>query len=378
MKVLFVIGSLSGGGAEKVLTELVSNLDPLKYQVTVLSIYNKGIYIDQIKKHATYNYIFNDVNISKTRKVYNRIMRKVASLLPSRILYRWFVKDTYDVEIAFLEGISTKVVSGSNNKYSRKFAWVHVDLEKQNWTASNYYSLSHEINCYNRFDNILCVSDSVLDAFKRKYRISDKVSVQYNVVNENDIFLKSVDEINDIKLKSKFKIISIGRLAPQKGYDRLLRVHKRLMENGYKYELWILGEGPERNKLQDYIDKNNLKESVKLLGFKSNPYKYLVKTDLFVCSSITEGFSTVATEAIILGVPVVTTDCAGMEELLGKSEYGLITQNSEEGLFTGLNKILSDKKLYDYYKKQAPVRGRDFRLGTRMREIEELFRGTNN
>ena len=172
----------------------------------------------------------------------------------------------------------------------------------------------------------------------------------------------------------RFTFVSVGRLTGQKSYLRLLHVCKRLLETcPVPFRVWILGEGEERENLEGFIRENGLQEVVHLLGFQKNPYKYMGRADAFVCSSLTEGFSTVVTEAIVLGIPVVTTDCAGMREILGDSEYGLIVPNSEEGLYRGMSALLTDPGVYARYRKQAEQRSGVFSLAERMSKIELLF-----
>ena len=148
---------------------------------------------------------------------------------------------------------------------------------------------------------------------------------------------------------------------------------KKLNDDGLVFELWIIGVGPEERLLKDFIQENNL-QNVVMLGYQKNPYKYLTNADAFVCSSIAEGFSTVVSEAIILGKPVITTDCAGMKEMLGENdEFGIVTENSENGLYNGLNKFLSDEKIYDFYKKQILKRKDMFSLKKAVSEVEKLI-----
>ncbi len=137
--------------------------------------------------------------------------------------------------------------------------------------------------------------------------------------------------------------------------------------------MWILGEGEERQNLEAAIDKYQLADCVKLLGYQKNPYKYMVKSDLFVCSSFYEGFSTVVSEAVILGIPIVTTDCTGAKEILRDSEYGLITGIDDDSLFEGLKKMLWDKQLYQHYKDKVLERQAFFDMNKVVTEIEQLF-----
>lgn len=158
--------------------------------------------------------------------------------------------------------------------------------------------------------------------------------------DENEILEKAEEQVNINREMSGPLIEVIGRLSEEKGVDRLIRVCSRLKKNRYNFQLWVLGEGKERRNLEKIIEENNLSEYVKLLGFISNPYPYIKLADILVCPSRYEGLSTVVTEGLILGKAVVTTQCSGMKELLGDSEYGIITENSEQGLYYGLKKML--------------------------------------
>ena len=168
-------------------------------------------------------------------------------------------------------------------------------------------------------------------------------------------------------------LVTVGRLEHQKGYDRLVRIVKRLADEGFRFELWILGTGSQEEQLKQYIRENHLEECVKLLGFHTNPYKYIVQGDLFVCSSRSEGYSTAVTEALILGLPVITTECSGMAELLKDGECGIITNNDEDAFYEGLKGILSDAILLEHYKEKAVERGKDFTIDSLMAPIEKLL-----
>lgn len=379
-KVLFFIDSLNGGGAEKVLTDIVYNIDKSKYDITVLTYWDRGVYVEDIKKNSniTYKTCFKELKAGKSifKKIYNMIIIKIreniAKIFPKQF-YNFIIKDDYDIEIAFIEGITTKVISYSTNKKSKKYAWVHIDLEKKNYVSKFYKNKEEQIKSYEKFDKIFCVSDDVRNSFTRVFGINNNIITQYNPVDEIKIRCLSTEKIDDVDINNKFKIITVGRLEPQKGFDRLLKIHKRLIEEGFDYELWILGEGIQKKQIEEFIKINKLCDSVKLLGFKKNPYKYMNKSDLFVCSSRTEGFSTVVTEALIIGLPVVSTKCTGTNELLNNGECGLITDNNIESLYMGVKEMLQNKKEYEKYRVKSLKRGKEFSLKRRINEIEKYL-----
>lgn len=367
-KVLFLINTLEGGGAEKVLTDIVNNINQQKYNITVMTIIDKGIYINQLN---------HSVNYKSMISFKNKLLLKICSyliqiVLSPKLIYTMFIKDKYDIEIAFIEGAPVKILSESTNKKAKKYTWIHTDLEKYYGQEKLFRSIKENSNCYKKFNKIFCVSQDVKEAFSRKFEIDKNIYVQYNVLNDLDIKKKSEVEC-EYQFSDQFKIISVGRLVYQKGYDRLIDVCRMLSDQGHEFELLIIGEGNEKEKLVKSVIEFNLQDKVKFLGFQDNPYKYMKHCDLFVCSSRVEGFSTVATEATILGIPIVTTSCAGMKDLLGDNQYGMIVENNTNALLTGLKAILEDKSLLDHYQKKAIIRGKYFTRNERIKELESIL-----
>ena len=122
------------------------------------------------------------------------------------------------------------------------------------------------------------------------------------------------------------------------------------------------------------FNKYNL-NNIKLLGFKENPYKYINQDDLFVCSSKNEGFSLVIAEVMILGLPVISTNCSGPNELLNFGEYGFMVENTEDALYEGLKEILNDEEKLKYFIEKSKERINFFNYKERISNIEELFNG---
>ena len=197
--------------------------------------------------------------------------------------------------------------------------------------------------------------------------------VVYNALDEKEIERKTLLFEGNPKSEEITRLISIGRLEKVKGFERLIEAFAELIKETPNVELYLVGDGSERSELEKLIAEKKVGDKVKLLGFKSNPYPYLKSSDVFVCSSYAEGFSTVVTEALILGIPTVTTECAGMRELLGDSEYGLIVENSTKGILDGLRKMTGDPVMLEAYQKKAKERGRAFCVADRIKEIEVLI-----
>ena len=158
-----------------------------------------------------------------------------------------------------------------------------------------------------------------------------------------------------------------------KGYLRLCEVINQLKNKYKNIEVIILGEGAERDKIETYIKENNLQENIKLFGFKENPYSYLKQADLFISCSYVEGFSLALAEAITIGFPVISTDTAGPIDILENGEYGLLVENSNEGIYNGLDDILSGRCPIEKLKEKAESRKFFFDISKTIIDIEKVF-----
>jgi len=372
--ILFLIESLSGGGAEKVLSVLLKHIDKTKFNITLCTIVDTGIYAEEVKRYVKYTSILGN---PQKKNLLGKILYKILYLLIYRILspqliYTLFIPKGNDIEIAFIEGFCTKILSHSTNKKAKKIAWVHTDLINNHWITSVYKNKQEEKKSYQRYDKIIGVSNTATNAIKQLYNVNNAITL-YNPI-ENDNIRKRANE--PIALPPKVqavRMVTVGRFVPQKAYDRLLRIIKRLYEDGYSIELWILGDGEQRSMLEEYINTHSLNKIVTLWGFQKNPYPFFKYSNIFVCSSISEGYSTAVTEALILELPVITTACSGMDELLLNGKCGLITNNTEEDLYFGIKKCLDHPDILSTYKIQIRQRNKEFELSNRISQIENMF-----
>lgn len=147
-----------------------------------------------------------------------------------------------------------------------------------------------------------------------------------------------------------------------------------MLDEGRKHTVFLLGTGKEQSKLEAEARKLGVDGTFKFIGFKENPYKYIKNCDLYVCSSRREGFSTAVTEALIVGTPVVSTNCSGARELLGEhNEYGIVVENSEDGIYTGMKRMLTEPKLMEQYREKAVIRGEKFSREETVAAVEKMF-----
>jgi len=378
-RVLFFINGLYGGGAEKVLQTLLHHIDHNKFDITLYGLRKEQLSTDY-PANITYRHIFaggeTNANLIKNLliKIINKFILIVYHHFSPRLFYRLFVRGEYDTEVAFIEGYATRILSGSTNRKSRKLAWVHIDLHENHWTDLAYHNHQEEETAYHKFDRILCVSETVKAQLARLYpSITSSLEVCYNPVDEKRIrSLAEAPLSNEHFLRAGTTLVSIGRLVPQKGYDRLVRIAKELRDEGYDFAINILGEGSDRNMLESFIRDNNLQNHVRLLGFESNPYPYLKSADVFVCSSRSEGYSTAITEALILGKAIVTTEVSGAREQLGDNRLGIMTSNDEQSLLHGIKMMLSNDNTC-LYSKIAEAHGVNMSISESISHIENML-----
>lgn len=227
--------------------------------------------------------------------------------------------------------------------------------------------------CYQKFHCNVFVSEEVKKSFCDQVSVCHPL-VLYNTVDSKKILEAAGGAVEPSMPNDKYKLVAVGKLEPVKGYERLLRIHERLLKQDHlPLHTYFLGEGTERACLQDWVKNNGMQDSVTFLGYQTNPYKYVAPCDLFVCSSYSEGFSTAATEALIVGTPVVTTKVSGMQEMLGDNEYGVITENDEEALYQGIRDLLKDPQRLSHYREKARERGLFFGVEQTVQAVEEML-----
>ena len=360
IKILFFIEELRAGGAEKVLCNLVNSMDQSRFAITVQTLWPCDPQ-QFLRPGIRYRSCFSGKD-----GFFRRLNQIEAEL---GLTYRLHMKDDYDIECAYLECGPTKVLASSTNRRAKKLAWVHCDLHEKMQDPEGFAKKAKK--WYQAYDKVICVSQNVKDSFDKLFDNAFDSRVLYNTVDDAQILRQAQ---KDLPLqKRRLTAVTVGRLTHQKAYDRLLRVHRNLLEQGITYDLWIIGEGPDRQAMEEYIAQYGLSDSVKLLGYQTNPYPFMKTADLLVCSSRYEGFSTFVTEGLILGKPIVTTDCTGMRELLGDGKYGMIVENEEKALEEGIHEMLRSDLLRDNYAVLARRRGSEFSSKRLTKQTEQYL-----
>ena len=365
LKILFLIHDLGQGGAEKVLVNLVNNMDRSKFDISVTVLFGGGVNEQFLAPDIHFHAVFPKEVPGNS---------KLMKLLTPALLHKLCVKEHYDIEVSYLEGPSARVISGCQDPYAKLVSWIHVEQHTMDKLAGSFRSEQEARACYNRFDQTVCVSQYVHDDFCQLLDFQKPCRVLYNTVESDNILSGASEAAPELANDGKIRLVAVGTLKQSKGYMRLLNIIKRLRDEQYPVHLYILGIGPLQQEMEEFIHQNKLQDTVTLLGYQTNPYKYVAKCDLFVCASFAEGFSTAATEALIVGTPVCTVEVSGMKEMLGEhDEWGIVTENSEEALYQGIKDLLDHPDKLAHYKEKAIERGKTFSTENTVRAVEDML-----
>lgn len=369
-KILFSIDSLHCAGAEKSLVTLLSLIDYSKYEVD-LQLFGYGGALEEL--------LPKEVNLLNPLKytsfcdlsVKLAILQSIKSLnytkfLAARLKFTLAIRKEkytnaqkarifwqkvsnvieksdkeYDIAISYAQGIPTFYVA-DKIKANKKYAWVNVSyhltgLEKE--FQKKYYKI---------YDGIITVSDSTREILNEVFpEYKNKTEVIYDINDPNFISKMSVIEDGYDDNFDGLRILTVGRLANQKGYDIALEACKILKEKGINFRWYSLGIGPLKEEIEKYIVDNKLENYFKLLGVKSNPYPYIRNCDIYVQTSKFEGFGLAIAEARMLNKPVVTTRFDAVYNQMIDRKNGLVVDMNAKGVSDGIIELINNKELTD-------------------------------
>jgi len=367
--ILFIISHLHGGGAEKVLIDVLRNFDYSKFNVDLCLIYPQGVYLSDVPSKVNVISLYKS-NRDLFSRIENRIYwhLRIGFFQSFRINRK--VSKTYDTIISFLEGEPVKYHRYVSRLAKRNISWVHTDLYNNYNTVGAFLTPDDELKSYRAMDEIVFVSNEAMIQFGNRFRLDVKKKVLYNPI-DRQLILKTAKE-EDVP-KGKFLICSVGRLCDVKAFDRLVRVAKRLTEDGYDFEYQIIGVGELLLDLQSLRDKLGLSDRFQFPGYKNPVTPWLGRADLFVSTSKAEGFPLVVCEALCLGIPVVATRCAGTEELLGNNEFGVLTNHDDESIYNGILDMVKNNQNLEHYRQKSVERSGMFDIQKTMNEIYQII-----
>lgn len=359
-KILIVNDEMVVGGVARVLNNLLIALkESTDYEIDLLVLHKHGEMLSGIPKgikviEGTPFFSVIDLPLGqliKSKKI-GLLLRKLylVTLMKTGLIGQKIKKERrkmqlpiYDIEIAFKEGFCTIFVA--NGMSHKKVNWIHLDYKVQNY-SSNYMPLLKKTLAF--IDEQVAVSQVAAKSYEEVFELKKPVRVIHNIIQQDVIKEKynaPIDETRQsIFSNEELSFISVGRLVDQKGYDRLIEVHHRLIQEGLKHNIMIIGNGDDEVMLREKIEQYQLQDSFKLLGYRENPFPYFKLADGFILSSRYEGLPTVVFESLLCETPVIATKVAGIEEQLENNVYGLVVENNEESLYVGMKEMLQNPK----------------------------------
>ncbi len=350
--ILFHYSIFNIGGAEKSVLRLTKLLSDKGWDVTLVLTTGGGNLEEQIDTRVKVHYLrsaaagnkFKKAKGLKKLKYVGDLLLYLAGRVEEQMKKITFLFHRYDAAVVSLHGLSAKFVC-TYVQADKKLQWIRNDLSQcdpDNKAGKNVQMFSSCINHY------VCVSQTALDSLQTIFpETVGKSSVITNVIEANAM-VKNANEVLDplIKYGDSLKVITVCRLSDKaKGLLRMVKVHKRLADEGIDFKWFIVGDGQDRELLQKAIDDAGLQEKMLLLGSKSNPFPYFKAADISATLSYYEGLCGAVNEAKVLGKPVLATEFSGINEQIVNEESGLIVANNEDAIYEGLKRLLTDEEL---------------------------------
>lgn len=359
--VLIVMTSLYNGGAERSLVNFLNEIPSDKYNIDLLLFKKGGMFLKQIPEYVNVldvpedlKKLYGPLSRSKNKfgvKLFGNFISRLKKYYPTeRRSFRWKnfysksiskLEKKYDVALAYISGEILYYVDEKVDA-DKKIVWIHNDYKSARHSREIDYEHLKNMNA------IVSISESCVNILKKEFpEFSDKIYLIENITSSvvlakraNEFFPK---EFND----DGIKLLSIGRLSKQKGFDIAIDAAKILVNKNINFKWYIIGSGELKKELEKKIRVNKLERNVILLGAIDNPYPYIKNCTIFVQPSRFEGKSVVLDEAKILAAPIVVTNYPTVHDQIKENKEGIIAELNAEGLATVLDKVISNESIRD-------------------------------
>lgn len=284
-----------------------------------------------------------------------------------KLYYSRLGLNDFDVEIAASYSELEEVLN-SPNKKSKKIGWFHTDIRFVEKSLAIKF-----IHWMHQFDVMIFGAKQTMNVLNEMYQETfPNGRVIYNVIDREIIFNKStefkVDRTSEIP-----QFISVARLQKRKNFDTLVRVHKRLLDEGFVHEIVVIGDGDHRQVVEEVIEKYKVNSSFLLLGTKKNPYPYLVAADYFVLPSKTESYPLIIGESLSLGIPVLSTNVGGINEMIDHDFDGMLVDYTEDAIYEGMKRFLKDRDYVFELKNNAANAYKKFNNKAIYKQVEQAI-----
>lgn len=366
-KVLFIHETMSGGGAERVFLDLLHHMDYTRYDVSLLLVYATGVYIDQIPGDVRLLYINRDKKHPLERVLFR--CKPLLDRYQSRHVNRLLGDERYDTIASFMEGPAMLYHSYITWRAHRNVTWIHTDIYHNHWTVRFHGSTARERERYAMMDMVVCVSQGSNDGFERLLGKDMPHIIQPNPIDRDTIVAKAGE---GAVATSRFTVCNVGRLVPEKRQERIIEAAALLRRRGVDIDFWLVGAGHLEQRLKDMAVELGVDDRVKFWGFNTNPYPILSSAHAMLLSSEAEGYPTVVCEALCLGVPVVSTRVAGVDELLG-SGAGIVCDHTVEAIADAIEAFATSPQRLAQCAHEAALRGTEFDINSTIKKIEQIL-----
>ncbi|ASK63716.1 glycosyl transferase [Virgibacillus phasianinus] len=361
-KLLFVIDSLCIGGAEKSLVSLLNMIDPSLYDIDLLLFKKGGELEDLIPNYVNillvpeyFRFINKEISGAAITNAYFYYYKfktsfalrlnnlKKNPLHSEQVVYKCIHKiftplfQEYDVAIAYSQGMPTYFVANMVTS-EKKLAWINTDY------SNTLYDKEIDYDSYKKIDKIIAVSQHTKESVsKTRNEYHNKVEIFLDIINPKVIYKMAEEQESSEFDKSEINLLTVGRLEAVKAHNKAIEVAKKLKDSGYEFKWYVIGEGSEKAKLQKLIHKYGLNDYFILLGKKLNPYCYMKVCDIYVQTSLKEGFGLTINEAKILKRPIICTNFSAAKEIITNNVDGVIVEHDIDSIYYGIKKYLDDR-----------------------------------
>ena len=373
IKVLFRLRSIEMGGVPRVVLDLLRNLPKEKFDLTLMLNLYQGELVSEIPKDIKLivvekgrEQMSKNPFIQKIQLVMRRIRLEIYKQFPS-LLYALKVKEDYDIEVS--PGYAEfEQVLNSPNKKSKKVGWFHTDVSYDN----NKSRVMNRINLMKKFDWMIFGAKQTRQVIEDIYGVSyPKSSVIYNVIKLSES--RSKADAFEVNYPIRPVFSSMGRLHSRKGYSALMRVHKRLLDNGLKHSIAVIGGGNEMENLKKQRKELGVEESFILLDSQKNPWPYIKASDYFVMPSESESYPLTIGEVMGLEKPIISTNVGGIPEMIEDGVDGVLVDCNEDAIYEAMKQFLTDKNLVEKITKGTKNADEKFDEKKIYQQITEVF-----
>jgi len=373
IKILFRLRSLEMGGVPRVVLDLLNNLPKDKFDITLMLNLYQGELRTEIPKDIKLIRIAGGKEdfsknpfVQKLQLAVRRIKLELYDKFPA-LLYLLKVKEKYDIEIA--PGYAEfEMVLNSPNKKSRKIGWFHSDVSYD----KDQNRVMKRIELMKKFDWMIFGSAQTRQVIEDLYGVTyPKSSVIYNVINIEEAQAKA--RLLDVNYEIRPVFSSVGRLHFRKGYDALMCIHKRLLDEGFVHSIAVIGGGNEMENLKNQTRELGVEESFKLLDTQKNPYAYIAKSDYFILPSRSESYPLIIGEAMGLGIPIISTNVGGIPEMIENGVDGLLVNFDGEEIYTAMKRFLTEPDLVEKIRQGTGKASEKFNAQQIYNQITKVF-----